>query len=648
MSQSNTSDDVRFYAENIGGLATCEVDFEPGVTVLEGRNATGRTSLLTGIAGALGGSAPSLRSDADDGVVELQLDGRTNTRTYERTANGVRVTGTPLTERDDLVDLFVCLTESNPARRAIVQDGNLREIIMRPVDTGAVQRRIEELQSKRNQLGRRIREIEDRLDSRPQLETRCDGLERELEDVQQELADLREHLEEFDTSPDEAEAVEEALRSLEERNQELTSVQNRIQTQQDTITALKDEQRNLQTEADSIEASEEEFSQIETTLSELTTRERSLATTINDLSAIVDFNADLVSGDGLTEITGEEPSQSPAAKLNPMGESVHCWTCGSQVQRSDIADRLDELRRVVDEKRQERSDVQSRIEELRSRKQTLQEQLDRQAEVERQLTEINEEIDRREASLESLRAERADIRDRLAELEAYVEERENIQERELVEQYQRVSELEYERGQLEEELAAVREKLAELDRLDGEYDQLQAQQQEVRDELASERTQIRDLETTAIEAFNEHMAEVLDILAYQNIARVWIERKEGAEFESSHGGYRGGSATQFDLHVVRETEDGSGYEDSITNLSESEREVIGLVVALAGYLVHDVHEVVPVMLLDSLEAIDSERIAALIDYFAAFVPYLFVALLPEDAAALPVEYSYVTADELTA
>jgi len=84
------------------------------------------------------------------------------------------------------------------------------------------------------------------------------------------------------------------------------------------------------------------------------------------------------------------------------------------------------------------------------------------------------------------------------------------------------------------------------------------------------------------------------------------------------------------------------YEDTVSHLSESEREVTGLVFALAGYLVHDVYEAVPFMLLDSLEAIDAERIAALVEYFADYVPYLVVALLPEDAQALPAEYDRVT------
>jgi uncharacterized protein YhaN len=133
------------------------------------------------------------------------------------------------------------------------------------------------------------------------------------------------------------------------------------------------------------------------------------------------------------------------------------------------------------------------------------------------------------------------------------------------------------------------------------------------------------------------MAAVLDILEYQNIDRVWIERTERTVRE----GRRKVEKTVFELHVVRTTENGTAYEDTVEHLSESEREVVGLVFALAGYLVHDLHETVPFMLLDSLEAIDSTRIAALVEYFADESEYLVIALLTEDAEALSDEYTYV-------
>jgi len=65
------------------------------------------------------------------------------------------------------------------------------------------------------------------------------------------------------------------------------------------------------------------------------------------------------------------------------------------------------------------------------------------------------------------------------------------------------------------------------------------------------------------------------------------------------------------------------------------------VFALAGYLVHDVHETCPFMLLDSLEAIDAERIASLADYLEEFPDFLVIALLKEDASVLDDAYRRV-------
>ena len=45
---------------------------------------------------------------------------------------------------------------------------------------------------------------------------------------------------------------------------------------------------------------------------------------------------------------------------------------------------------------------------------------------------------------------------------------------------------------------------------------------------------------------------------------------------------------------------------------------------------------------DSLEVIDSDRIADLVEYFEAYVGCLVVALLPEDVNAPSEEHHYIT------
>ena len=646
MSRLDTEQPVTVHAEDIGGLSESEATLQPGVTVLRGKNATGRTSFLKGLTGVLGGSTPALKGDAEEGHVQLEWGDDIYNQDLERKNGTVRTSGRTITERSDLVDFFVSLTEDNPARRAVVQDEDLRDIIMRPVDTDAIQRRIEELQGERNRIGQRLRSIENELDRRTSATSRKASVENELSELDDQITELREQLSEYDADPEGAEQVEEALKSLEERKRELEAISNRIRTNEDTLEALRDERKELRTKQNSVETSEEELTRVETKLSEHTSRERSLATTINDLSAIVEFNEKLVS-DTNSGFLHSDDVDSTVAKLNPMSGSVQCWTCGSQVNRARVSNRLDELRNVIEEKRTERTDVQSRIEDLRGKQEELQDEIERQDEFSCRLNEISTEIAQREQKLESLRDRRNETRQQLSSLEEFVSERETLQESELVDQYQRLSKLEYERGQLEEELSSVREEIAELDRLADEQEQLRAQQDEIREELEGQRTQIRDLEESAIEAFNEHMDEILRVLDYRNVARIWIERKTGTEFDSSHGGYRGGSATRFELHIVRESDRGAGYEDTVANLSESEREVVGLIIALAGYLVHNVYEAVPMMLLDSLEAVDADRIADLVDYFREYTSYLVVALLPEDADALGDGYVHVPAEDLT-
>ena len=166
---------------------------------------------------------------------------------------------------------------------------------------------------------------------------------------------------------------------------------------------------------------------------------------------------------------------------------------------------------------------------------------------------------------------------------------------------------------------------------------LTVEHEELADRLTEFRTRVDRIEENAVEVFNEHMEAVLDILEYEKLDRVWIERRE---MEVRVGRHKV-TWTKFDLHIVRSVSDGSAYEDSVEHLPESEREVTGLVFALAGYLVHDVNETVPFVLLDSLEAIDSDRIADLVDYFRDHADHLVAALLPEDAAALDDEYAYV-------
>jgi len=190
--------DVRVEVENVGGIDACDVTFSSGVTVLTGQNATNRTSLLKAISGALGGSAPTLKSDTDEGRVALTVDGESFTRTYERTGTSVRVGGDPYTEESTLVDLFASLLADNPAREAVERGDDLREIIMRPVDSAAIEREVRELERRRDSIDDELSQLERDRDRLPKLEERRTSLREEIEDADDRIEVLEAKVEEYD------------------------------------------------------------------------------------------------------------------------------------------------------------------------------------------------------------------------------------------------------------------------------------------------------------------------------------------------------------------------------------------------------------------------------------------------------------------
>jgi uncharacterized protein YhaN len=212
---------------------------------------------------------------------------------------------------------------------------------------------------------------------------------------------------------------------------------------------------------------------------------------------------------------------------------------------------------------------------------------------------------------------------------------------EVLDLHTEANELELKLDRLESERDEVTEEITEIESEIRRDDELAAEREDVVEELIDLRSRIDRLEAEATDQFNEKMADLLDSLGYGNIERIWLERTDTPS-DPVRDSDESVTGSTFTLHVVRSTEGGTVYEDTVDHLSESEREVTGLVFALAGYLVHDVYEDVPFMLLDSLEAIDSERIASLIEYFAEFPTYLVVALLPEDAQALPDRYNRIS------
>lgn len=626
-------------ATNIGGIDQTEVSFTPGITILTGRNATNRTSLLQAIMAAMGSDRATLKGDAESGNVTLSFDGAEYTRTLTRKNGTVQFSGDPYLDSSTSPDLFAFLLANNESRRAIHSQDDLRDVIMRPVDTDAIQQEITELSDERRQVTEELETLETQSDRLAILREERAELESKLADKSDELELKRRELDEadrdLDSSRERKSVLDEKMDELRTCRSSLERVRERLMTNQSSIAALKDELEEHEDELDELtELPAGELSETEARIDELRARKSALDSAINRLREVVRFNEEMLDGNEqfLASLDDSSTNGTSAESLTSElvdGGTRTCWTCGNVVDGSDIKENLNQLQSLVNERLEERSEIDAKLTELTDQKKALTEQQQKRTELERQIEKIHSEIEERQATASDLTEEEATLESELESIEAEVDDLQGEEFDEIINLHKQVNQLEFETKSIEEEINDLAAEIDDIETALEKREELKMRDDEISNTLQDLRTRIERLEESAVDEFNEHMETVLDLLQYKNIERIWLERVEREVQEGRRKVRRG----FFQLHVVRSTDDGVSYEDTIDHLSESEQNVTGLVFALAGYLVHDVHEICPFMLLDSLEMIDPSRIVDLVEYFADFATYLVVALLPEDAAA---------------
>jgi chromosome segregation ATPase len=629
---------------NIGGIDEAEVTFEPGVTVLSGRNATNRTSLLQAIMAAMGSDNISLKADADEGRVELNLRGDSYTRTLRRENGTVHLTGDPYLEDSTLADLFAFLLESNEARRAVTEGTNPRDILMRPIDTEQIQAEIERLLDERRQISNELEEL-DTLKSRlPSLEQKRTELQSQFEGTQAKLHEIEAEIEAKDADVEEGreeqDEVEAKLEELRETRAALEDVRYDLETEKQSLESLRSEKRELDNEYEELaEKSGNQLGDLEGQIDRLRHEKQELETELNEIQSVIRFNEEQLEegAETLSDVFEEETDDTAVTDKLVSEETLKCWTCGTEVDREEIETTVDRLQAISQELVGDINSIEDDLDDLKQRRHDLQEQKRRREMVKRRRQSLETEIEETEEKIDELSDRRDTLQEEVDTTEAEVETLENDAYEEILGLHKEANELEHELGKFESELERVDENIMSIeDQLDAE-DDLRREREEMTEEIERLRTRIERIEMEAIEEFNEHMETILDLLEYDNLARIWLEGQE----REVRDGRQKVTKSVFELHVVRQTDSGATYEDTVDNLSESERVVTGLVFGLAGYLAHEVYEKLPMMLLDSLEAIDSERIAVLIEYFQEYADHLVVALLSEDAAALETDHQTI-------
>ncbi|AGB36212.1 archaea-specific SMC-related protein [Natronococcus occultus] len=646
VSERETPDRATLSVSNIGGIEETTVSFQQGITVLSGRNATNRTSLLQGIMAALGSDRASLKADATEGEAVLEFGDERYRQTLHRRNGTVVTDGDPYLEDPEIADLFAFLLESNEARRAVARGDELRDLIMRPVDTEAIKAEIQQLEQRKQRIDDELAELDELENRLPDLEAKRKRVSDEIDSLREELEDAEERLEEtnvdVETRREERSELETKLDELRETRSELERTRDRIDTERESIEALEDEREEVEAQLEELSTGEDvDLGRLEAEIDSLQAQKDDLNEEISQLQRTIQFNERLLEEAG--EFLGTDDHRTDGDITDQLladddSETVTCWTCGSSVATDQIETTLDQLRSVHQDRLEERSSIDDELDEKRATRTEIEENRTEYEQANRRLDSIDDEIERRRDRIEELTDERESLTEEVDDLETEIDDLESDGSEDILEQHREVNQLEFELERKERKRDEIEDEIAEIEERLDERDGLESRREETTEELTDLRTRIDRIEEDAVEAFNEHMENLLETLGYGNLDRIWIDRTTREIRE----GRRKVTQSSFDLKIVRSTDDGAAYEDAIEHLSESEREVTGLVFALAGYLVHDVYETVPFMLLDSLEAIDAERITALVEYFESYAPYLVVALLDEDAEQLAQSHDVVS------
>ncbi|MDG5757996.1 chromosome segregation protein SMC [Natronococcus sp. A-GB1] len=647
VSNRETPDQTTLSVSNIGGIEETTVSFQQGITVLSGRNATNRTSLLQGIMAALGSDRASLKADAKVGEAVLEFGDETYRRTLHRQNGTVVTEGDPYLEDPEVADLFAFLLESNEARRAVARGDELRDLIMRPVDTDAIKAEIQQLEQRKQRIDDELDELDELEDRLPDLEAKRTRVSDEIESLREELEEAEAQLEatnvDVETRREERSELETKLDELRGTRSDLERTRDRIDTERESIAALEDEREEVEAQLEELSTGEEtDVGRLEAEIDSLQSQKDDLNEEISQLQRTVQFNERLLeeAGEFLDDDGHEHDGGAVTDQLlaDSDSETVTCWTCGSSVATEQIESTLEQLRGVHQDRLEERSGIDDELDEKRATLTEINENRTEYNRADRRLDSIDDEIERRRDRIDDLTDERESLTEEIDDLESEIDDLESDGSEDILEQHREVNQLEFELERKERERDEIEDEIADVEDRLGDREGLESRREETTEELTDLRTRIDRIEEDAVEAFNEHMENLLETLGYSNLDRIWIDRTTREVRE----GRRKVSRSSFDLKIVRSTEEGAAYEDAIEHLSESEREVTGLVFALAGYLVHDVYETVPFMLLDSLEAIDAERITALVEYFESYAPYLVVALLDEDAEQLAQSHDVVS------
>lgn len=593
--------------ENVGGIGEASFTFEETVSIISGPNATNKTSLLQAIAFGLGRDNVSIRNDADEARVTLSIGGESFTRTARRSGRGITISGEGyLSDSEDkrLFDYFGCLLEFNPLRSAVRQDEEIEPVLKEPVDIDTLeQRRSTKMQEKRS-----LQQDVERLGD---VESEIRDQEQTLERKREERSELEQRLDELQEKQTESTAPDDELDTLREERTDLVLKRDEYERQ---IADLEGAIERLEADREEIEAELEEQRELaeEYDLGDLKSERTSLQDEIDDIERRYDILQSVLTAN--REMLNSEHTGALGQETDLMSKQVDCWVCGRPTEVDAIEETIDELQALVKQDKQKKREVKPKVEELEEQISEGKRAQRRVRNLEGRIDDIEQKLQERRESLATKRDELEGVREEISELDEEIAALEAEQASEITDLTDEIEEVRVDLQTVEQTIESTQERIETLEEQKREREEKRDRIDELSDEITELTDRIENLETHLREEFNGAMDDLVSRLDFDRIERIWLDGN-------------------FELVIARDV-DGSVREDTVETLAESEREIVGLVLALAGYTAFDLDEIVPVLLIDTLGALDTTRTDLFLEYFSDRPEFLIASVLPENAGTI--------------
>ena len=584
---------------NIAGIQSADATVEAGLNVVQASNFMGKSSFVGAIQTVMGtsgmyGESHPLTEGADDGSIELDTGDGTYDVELTRSASGsVTRQGDPvLTDATDrtCARLFAFLGETNPIRARVRNGEDLTELLQAPLDIEDIDAKIERLKRRREATERELQEAEQAAENIPSVQEAITTLESELS----ELRDQRETIAQRVAS--ESTTQDDISDDLAERRSELSTTEQRISRLERRLERSEDRLAEKRSELEAIEIPSEP--EVSADVADKEDRIDELDLKIDLLESLHRANQRVVE-EGEVELVA-------SVDRTLVEDEIECWVCGEETTTEAIEGRLAALQEQLSSLRDEKGTLREEITEIEAAQERMEAKRREQSQLEAAIGDLKVDIDEIRSDLPQARERKTLLEDEVAELDAAAETAEESLNEEL-------TDVKAEIRTREAELSDQRSRLADLEERSEEAEELRQQTEALTDDIRELRNRKTEKQWEIKEQFDDAMAAAIERFAPGfDGARLNLKTSEENEI------------TEFELVIARD-----GRETDISNLSEGEQELVGIVVAVAGHRTFNVGERSPVVLLDGISQLSAENLQRLTEYLADASEILVTTAYPE-------------------